>query len=125
LFYVTFLWAIIVWNFMRALVAFDQNRLATEGVITVNGLIVTFMIIYFARKPEPVGIQERASYSPMIKRWALAGLVGFIVCSGVYLGVIRSVYGDKPDGWSNRPNLRLGPNADWRVRPIMKNAIHR
>ena len=38
--------------------------------------------------------------------------------------VIRSVYGDKHDGWGG-PNLRLGPDADWRLKPILKNKGHR
>ncbi len=126
MFYLIFLWEIVVGNFLRAVVGFNGQRLATEGAIAVHGLIVTFIILVCARDRESVEICEPVNYGPFIKKWAIAGLVAFLLCSTVYLTVNRSVYGDKYDGWgSGRPNLRLGPDADWRVRPVVKSVIHR
>ena len=96
------------------------------GAIAVHGLIVTFIILACARDRDPVLIETPLNYGPFIKKWALGGLVAFLLCSTVYLTVNRSVYGNKPDGWgSAHPNMRFGPQADWRVRPVIKSVIHR
>jgi hypothetical protein len=126
LFYLMFLWAIIIGNFCRAEVGFSGQRLATEGAIAVHGLIVTYIILACARDKESVVIEEPREYGTFIKKWALGGLAAFLVCSTIYLTINRSVYGNRPDGWGGKhPNMRFGPEADWRVRPIIKSVIHR
>ena len=123
-FYLLFLWAIVIGNFLRAVVGFTDQRLATEGAIMVHALIVTFVILAFARDGETVAIQEPESYGPLIRKWALGGLVAFVLCSTVYLSVNRSFYGNKPDGWGGA-NMRFGAQADWRVKPVIKSHAHR
>ncbi len=126
LFFLLFLWAIVIGNFLRAVVAFGDGRLATEGMIAVNGLIVTYIILAKARDNDPVSIREPEGYGPFIVKWTITGLVAAVLCSTVYLNVNRSFYGNKPDGWGGaHPNMRFGPNADWRVRPVVKSVIHR
>lgn len=123
LFYILFLWAIIPGNFTRALTGFTEQRLATEGLIMLNGFIVTFMILYYLREREDVPISPPASYLPMIGRWALGGLIAFFGCTAVYETVDWSVYGFKDHGANH--NRRFGPDADWIRKPIIKNVGHR
>lgn len=140
LFYLVFLWAIVIGNFERALVGFTEQRLATEGVITVHALIATFLLLFFAREKDK-GLQplvqtesggpnetpiteEPASFAPMIRRTVATGVAVFILFNASFTAIVHSVYGDKHDGWGGR-NVRFGPEADWRVKPILKNKAHR
>ena len=52
LLYLAFLWWMVIGNFERALVSFSAQRLATEGVIHLNAVICTVMIL-LSPKPEP------------------------------------------------------------------------
>ncbi len=44
LLYLVFLWWMVIFNFERALVGFSPHRLVTEGTITLNAIISTFLI---------------------------------------------------------------------------------
>ncbi len=122
--YLVLLWAIVIGNFMRAVVAFNEQRLATEGVITVNALIATFLILFYARDKDDVTIRPQEQYGAYIRKAVLAGLTLVLLFTAGFTTVVRSVYGDKHDGWGG-PNLRFGPDADWRKKPILKNKQHR
>jgi len=41
----------------------------------------------------------------------------------LYTGGIRLLYGNHWTGWGGN-NLRFGPNADWRVKPLLKSKRH-
>ena len=43
-----FLWLMAIANFAKALVAFDESRIATEGTIMFNALICTVLILGWA-----------------------------------------------------------------------------
>ena len=124
LFYLVFLWAIVIGNFMRALVAFGQERLATEGVIFVNALVATFLILYCARDEDTVPIRPAENYNGLIRNTVLAGAALLILLDAAFTTVTHGVYGNQHDGWGGR-NIRFGPEADWRIKPILKNKEHR
>jgi hypothetical protein len=109
---------------MRALTAFVEQRLATEGVIAVNALIATFLILYCARDNETAPLEPQEHYGKLIRRTVIAGLACWVLFTACFTTVVRGVYGNQHDGWGAR-NLRLGPEADWRLKPILKNKQHR
>jgi len=43
--------------------------------------------------------------------------------SHIYTTGVRAIYGNKPTGWGGA-NLRLGPDADWQIKPILKSKPH-
>ena len=124
MFFLVFLWAIVIGNFTRALTGFGEQRLATEGLITVNALIVTFLILYCAREKDMVAIEPIERYGGLIRKTVFAGVVLFIILDVAFTGITHGVYGNRHDGWGGR-DLRFGPEADWRVKPIMKNKQHK
>jgi len=124
IFYLLFLWAIVIGNFTRALVGFNEQRIATEGLIIVNALIATFIILVHARDREEVAIRPVEDFRPVTRKVILAGLAALVIFAFGFTAVIRGTYGDKPDGWGSG-NWRFGPTADWRTKPILKNVMHR
>jgi hypothetical protein len=122
--FVLLLWTMIIGNFQRALVTFNEQRLATEATVFLNGLLVTLLVLRAApaRAVAPYGWDQ--GWGRLTRRAALAGALGLVLGAGVFTTVVRSVYGDRHDGWG-RPNYRFGPEADWRVRPLLKSIEHR
>lgn len=123
LFYVLFLWMMVIGNFERILVVFDERRLATEGFIFVNALIATVMMLVGAKEAEQVKTSQ-LSLRPILRTSILAGAAAAIVAAFLFTGIVHAVYGNRSDGWGARANFRFGPRADWRVRPIQKTREH-
>ena len=123
LLYLAFLWIIVVGNFTKALAGFQQTRLATEWLIAVNALLVTYLILVFppAEFPTPT---RTATYTGIARKALAAGMPAVLVLTLGFTAVVRSIYGDQHDGYGNR-NLRFGPQADWKVRPILVSQPHR
>jgi len=123
LLYLAFLWIIVVGNFTKALAGFQQTRLATEWLIAVNALLVTYLILVFppAEFPTPT---RTATYTGIARKALAAGMPAVLVLTLSFTAVVRSIYGDQHDGYGNR-NLRFGPQADWKVRPILVSQPHR
>jgi hypothetical protein len=123
--YLLFLWTMVVGNFERALVGFAEQRLVTEGTIFVNGLIATLLILCFARDREPVPVvASDPDYGQLTRRVVVGGLAGLALLTALFTAIVHETYGDRHDGWGNR-NLRVGPDADWRMHPILKSEQHR
>ncbi len=123
LLYLVFLWMIVPGNFSKALVAFHQTRLATEWIITLNALIVTCLVL--AAPPEQWPAPERAApFTALSRRILATALPAVLLLAVCFTAAVHSAYGDRHDGYGNR-NLRFGPNADWKVRPILISQPHR
>ena len=121
--YLIFLWAITLGNFMKAIPGFSEQRLATEGVIFVNALIVTFLIVAFGGVVQ--SLPER-SWRPLWSTLVTFCLAAMLVGGFVYTGVARHVYhGVAVGGNSPMNNMRFGDRADWYVKPVLKRAEHR
>ncbi|MBI5083670.1 MAG: hypothetical protein HZB13_03605 [Acidobacteria bacterium] len=123
LLYVVLLWIMVIGNFERALVHFAHQRLVTEAVIFVNALIATYLLLACGREEARVAAVETRSLAALTRRTVLAGVGALCVLTVAFTGVVQAVYGDKHDGWGRR-NLRLGPEADWRIHPILKDKRH-
>jgi hypothetical protein len=124
IFYLVFLWAIVVGNFDKAVVAFHEQRLITEGMFFVNGLIAMFLLVTGARPDRKAPQQSESDYTPIFRRSMLAGTAALILGIFGFTGLSRAIYGDKFDGFGGNQR-RFGDQADWRIRPLLKNRPHR
>ena len=123
LLYLIFLWAITLGNFMKAIPGFSEQRLATEGVIFVNALMVTFLIVAFGGVVQ--SLPEQA-WRPLWSKLISICLIALVVGGFLYTGVARHVYhGVAVGGNSPMNNMRFGDRADWYVKPVLKRTPHR
>ena len=123
LLYLLFLWLMVIANFAKALVAFHDSRIATEGTIMFNALICTVLILGWARQPDEVPAPREANYGLFTRKALALTAVLLFSTTVLYTTGFRVIYGDKTTGWGGA-NLRLGPNADWRIKPILKSKPH-
>lgn len=117
LLYVILLWWVVIGNFERSVVAFAPQRLITEGVIFLNALICTALLLLvrggeMSPRPDTVGVEDSKSW-PLPKTVAagVAAGVALIVVSVVgSWGAVRAIYGDQVAGKIKR-QIRFGPDA--------------
>ncbi|MDQ6760575.1 MAG: hypothetical protein M3Z32_12030 [Acidobacteriota bacterium] len=111
LFYLVFLWAIVMINFVHVLPRFTPIRLVTEWFMTLNAIACTILVIYGCFR-QPVGRPERADapYFRWIRNAAIAGMAGVILVCFAGLATKRAFWGDKPAGIVNNDQIRFGPN---------------
>ncbi len=110
LLYIVFLWWVVAGNLMHAIPPFGEQRLITEGVIHVNAVCCTVLVLVWggpgpraAAKLRPVGATSLAGI-------AAAGLLGLgLVTVGAFYGT-RAIYGDHFAGFAGK-HYRFGPNA--------------
>ena len=124
IFYMVFLWAIVVGNFEKAVVAFHEQRLITEGTFFVNGLIATFLLVTGARPDIKAPRAPESDYPRIFRKSMLAGTAALILGVFGFTGISRAIYGDKFDGFGGNQR-RFGNQADWRIKPLLKNQPHR
>ena len=124
LLYLMFLWLIVIANFAKAVVAFSDGRIATEGTTMFNALICTVLILGWTRQADETPAIREVDFGSWTRKAGLFALMLLVVTTTVYTTCIRSVYGDLPTGWGGR-NVRFGPNADWRVKPLLKSIQHK
>jgi hypothetical protein len=125
LMYVLLLWVMVIGNFERALPNFHENRLITEWVIMVNASLATFLLGYLPTSPVFVPVTEPRRYGPLLRRtWAI-GLAAAIVLMTLYTGIVRGVYGETTVFAPEHSHKRFGPEAHWRIKPILKEGRHR
>jgi hypothetical protein len=122
LFYLVFLWMIVIGNFDRAMVAFTERRLVTEGLIFINALVVTFLILVFAPE-EGTGGHDPRPFQPVLRKILAAGFAALLVFAFGFSAVEHSVYGNQPDSGGGH-HIRFGPNADWRTEPTLIHQKH-
>ncbi len=123
LLYLMFLWLIVIGNFTKAVVAFSDGRIATEGATMFNALICTVLLLGFGRQPDQTPVIREADFGVLVRKsagWLVALLVATMTC---YTAGIRALYGNQWTGWGGN-NLRFGENADWRVKPLLKSKKH-
>ena len=124
--YLLFLWAMVIGNFMKAVVAFHEQRLGTEGLIFVNAIIATFLILAHVHGPKPIQEPDESRWQPLWKKIVTAGIVVLIISAFGYTGITRHVYhGQAVGGNSPMNNMRFGESADWYIKPIIKTKKHR
>ena len=124
LLYLAFLWIIVIANFERALVAFTENRLITEGVILINAGLATLLILSLPRV-ETMSLPAVGSPFPLKLRRMCLQLLPLLLCLLLLMAAsVRLVYKDQPLENPNTNHKRWGEDAQWRMRPILKGGRH-
>ncbi|MCC6488443.1 MAG: hypothetical protein IT364_13180 [Candidatus Hydrogenedentes bacterium] len=124
LLYLVFVWIAVTFNFMKALVAFHESRIATEGVLFMNAVIATFLLVAFAREEDRdvIPVTPIENYRPLFIKSLVAMCVAAVFSTLAFTGVVRSVYGNHhPGGYEPR----FGSDAGWRLHPILRDVKHR
>ncbi len=127
LFYLAFMWFIIIGNFERALSGFHEQRLLTEWVIIVNGLICTAMILTVPRDEDECVVEAPENFAPLVWRVLGIGVMASAACILAQFGTVRLLYGDHFAGHAGRNGKgqkRFGEEAEWRVQPNLRRGEH-
>ncbi|MCC6488871.1 MAG: hypothetical protein IT364_15335 [Candidatus Hydrogenedentes bacterium] len=126
LLYLVFLWVIVIGNFERALGGFTEQRLLTEWVIIVNAMIATALLLLLPREGEP-GVELPVMSGAPIAKTVLDGMAVSLAAVFLMFASVYVVYGGAFAGHSGKDGegqMRFGDKAEWRIRPILKNAEH-
>ena len=110
LLYLVFLWWIVAGNFERALVAFAPQRLVTEGVIHLNAVMCSLLILLCVPVPMAAPATGPALPNRLLPQIAAFGLAGLILCVGADWAIVRAVWGNQFAGQASM-HIRFGPNA--------------
>ena len=125
LLYVLLLWMFVVGNFGRAIPGFGGARLLTEGVITLNAVLATIMILVVPREGQTTA--PAPSNDNLWRPLAFATLAlaaSWLVVPPLETKVTRAIYGDTHAGHAGK-QFRFGPKATWRTEPLLKGQEHR
>jgi hypothetical protein len=111
--YLLFLTIMVIGNFERALVGFAPQRLVTEGVILVNSVICTLMVLTSADSWQLASDPaiDRPQRVPIAwGRLMVTGLTATLAAIVMDWAIVRGIYGDRFAGHSGL-HIRFGPNA--------------
>src|SRR5262249_7999500 len=75
LLYLMFLWMIVIANFTKALVAFADSRIATEGTVMFNALVCTVLLLIFSREQDAPTVLSEADYGLLTRRAIVLGVL--------------------------------------------------
>jgi len=124
LIYILLLWAFVIGNFGRALPDFRAGRLLTEGIIQMNAVLATVLILVLPREQDTLATRADVNYTTWLWGSLLALILAIATLPYGAMLSVREVYGDAHAGHGGI-NYRFGPNANWKREPILKNQEHR
>ncbi len=108
--YLILLWWMVAGNLMRAIPPFHQQRLITEGIIQVNAVICTVIILALSGLSRTAPRTALSTWKPLLLRIAGIGLLGMIASTVIETGVTRWVYASAKAPHASL-HIRFGPNA--------------
>ena len=109
-FYVVFLWWMVIGNFERAVTSFTAQRLITEGVIFLNAVLATLLVLSHPGGSAATRADTAGDYGDWLRRTAWLGLAGFVAAVFVTWGTVRAVWGNQFAGHASL-HIRFGTNA--------------
>ncbi len=121
------LWTMIWGNFDRNIIRWTADRLLTDWVVIVDAIVLTYFILTLpASGIEPLQLSAPYSYKSLYKKAYRYAFAALIISAPLFLISNRLIYHYPPPGLpeTHKHNLRFGPDADWRVKPILKNKKH-
>jgi hypothetical protein len=127
LLFVVLLWAFVIGNFGKALAGFREQRLLTEGVISLNAVFATIMIFLLPSSASETPVPTSGGFGRLIA----ASLATAVLCAALVPPLetlcVRVVYGDAPVHHAGEkvPETRFGPHARWKQSPLLRGAEHR
>lgn len=127
LLFLVILWAFVIGNFGRALLGFNERRLLTEGMITINAVFATMMILLVPRTATDPVTSTASSFHGLVWAALLCTLLVAACVPPLETVCERAVYGNAPvhHPGPNVPLTRFGPHAAWREHPLMRGSAHR
>jgi hypothetical protein len=120
------LWPMALGNVAKALPGFTEQRLLTEGTILLSAVALTVLVLLAPpgdRREAPLGADGRDA-AGLARRAAVWLVAAAILAPVAETAVVRAVYGAAAAGHAGT-NLRFGPDANWRTRPVLRGAVHR
>lgn len=131
LLYVIFLWMIVIGNLCRAIPGFSDGRMVTEWVIFMNACLATLLIIALPGRSAATALTAKTAKSDQPARgwpWlSLTWFAGIVVATGfvaAYGYSTLALYQKDLEGSRNANHRRFGPDAKWRIDPILKHGAH-
>jgi hypothetical protein len=107
LFFAVFLWWIVIGNFERALVSFAPQRLITEGVILLNSVICSTLVLLTTCSSGQSVVQTEPFH---LKRTIALTFAVSILTPLFCWATIRTIYGNAQIGYASR-HIRFGADA--------------
>ncbi len=120
---VLLLWAMVLGNFAKSLSGFHEQRLLTEGVITLHAVLLTCVALTL-RTPRIEPPVAGADWSARLRNTTALLVVAWILLPVVFTFTIRGRYGSHPAGHAGLL-YRFGPEAAWRTQPVLRGETHR
>jgi len=111
LLYLILLWWVVVGNLMHAIPSFAEQRLITEGVIHVNAVICTVLILLWPRPTRLPDLAERAITGRSLMWTTVVGLAALLATVALASYGTRAMFGDQFAGQGGY-HIRFGPNAE-------------
>jgi hypothetical protein len=126
--YLILLWVFVIGNFSKALVHFSEQRLLTEGVITLSAVLATMLLLLVPRTSATRSNPIAPGYGRLIAVAVLSTLLCAVLFPVAETLSVRAVYGDapvmRPANAPQHPITRFGPHAAWKHRPLLRGAKH-
>jgi hypothetical protein len=131
LLYVLFLWLIVIGNLCRAIPGFSNGRMVTEWVLFMNACLATLLIVALPQRGPydttdkliTARDEQQVAWPSLAKTW-LWGLVAAAVMISVYGCSTLAMYQQHLEGKPSANHRRFGPDAKWRISPILKHGEH-
>jgi hypothetical protein len=127
--YVVLLWIFVIGNFGRIVVHFTEQRLLTEGVITLNAILACMLLLLVPRTTATQPSRIPPGYGRLIGGAVLIALACSVVFPVAETLCVRAVYKNapvkRPRDANNGPTTRFGPHAAWKYRPLLHGENHR
>lgn len=118
LIYLVFLWWICIGNFDRAQVKFADQRLITEGVIFLNAMLCTALLLL--NQPVPNTFTASAgsvdNIEKALRRMGALAIVMAVCGIAFDFAVVRGIFGDKFAGHASL-HIRFGPRNTIQTGP--------
>jgi hypothetical protein len=131
LIYVMFLWLMVTGNLDRAIPGFSSGRMVTEWILFMNAILATFLVVTlpgsarWATTNEPRGAPHgrQVPWPSLAKTWLL-GVAAASLLVGVYGSATLAMYQEHIEGKPSANHRRFGPDAKWRIDPILRHGEH-
>jgi hypothetical protein len=112
LLYLVYLWLQVMINFTHTLPRFNDRRLVTEWVITINAAICTILMgagTFARRQGDFKAVWKDGSYMPWIRKTVVLGGAAAVVSVFAAWGIKQTLFSDRAVPFS-AVHVRFGPN---------------